>query len=64
VYSSAEYVRLVQTHSDHVVLPAEQRGLLAQSMADAIDRAGGVVVANYVTIAVVALARAESAVAG
>lgn len=58
VYSGAEYVRLVQTYSDHVVLPADQQRLLAEAMTDAIDRIGGVVTANYTTIAVIALARA------
>jgi hypothetical protein len=47
-------VQLVQTYSDHVILPAEQRAALADAVAAALDAAGGQVPARYVTLAVVA----------
>ena len=57
VYTAAEYARLVQTYSDHVVLPVEQREALSRALVTALDEAGGVVTARYVTLAIVALAR-------
>ena len=40
-YSSGEYATLLETHSDHIVLPAERRAALIGALAAAIDRAGG-----------------------
>jgi SAM-dependent methyltransferase len=40
-YTSAEYVDLVQTHQDHILLPAEERRSLLAAIAAAIEGAGG-----------------------
>lgn len=53
-YTSVEYVRMVQTYSDHLVLPADERATLADAVRHALDDAGGVVSARYVTLAIVA----------
>jgi SAM-dependent methyltransferase len=53
-YSAQEYVRMVSTYSDHLILPAAQRAALADAVTAALDAAGGTVVANYVTLAIVA----------
>jgi trans-aconitate methyltransferase len=48
-YSSAEYVQLIQTHQDHILLdPASKRSLLA-AISRAIDAAGGSIRVEYVT---------------
>jgi SAM-dependent methyltransferase len=53
-YSAAEYVGMVQTYSDHLILPVEQRTRLADAVAEAIGAHGGSVPAEYVTLAIVA----------
>jgi len=55
-YTADEYVHLVQTYSDHVVLPAAKRAALVSAVGATIDAAGGHLVARYVTLAVVATA--------
>lgn len=40
-YGGKEYAELIQTHSDHRLLPAEVRTRLATAVADAIEAAGG-----------------------
>ncbi|HLY34393.1 MAG TPA: methyltransferase domain-containing protein [Jatrophihabitantaceae bacterium] len=55
-YTALEYVQLVQTYSDHVILPAEQRAALADAVVAAIEDAGGSVATRYVTVAVLAKA--------
>jgi len=40
-YDAGSYGCLVQTHSDHLLLPAPQRECLVQAVRDAITRAGG-----------------------
>ena len=48
-YSTAHYVELLQTHSDHIVLEPGQRRRLLDGVAAVIDGAGGVLELNYVT---------------
>lgn len=55
-YTSVEYVQMVQTYSDHLILPAEQRARLADAVTAALDEAGGTVTAQYATLAIVAIA--------
>lgn len=56
-YSTEEYVALLQTHSDHVVLEPSRRRELLQAVRRAIDSAGGRLELEYVTR--LALARRE-----
>lgn len=46
-YSRAEWVELLGTHSDHRILPDEQRARLHGAIGDAIDRHGGRVDVDY-----------------
>jgi SAM-dependent methyltransferase len=48
-YSTAEYVELLQTHSDHIVLEAGQRQALLEGIAAVIGDAGGVLELTYAT---------------
>ncbi|HWM85933.1 MAG TPA: class I SAM-dependent methyltransferase, partial [Kofleriaceae bacterium] len=56
VYTTAEYVRLLDTYSDHVTLAPARRERLYAAVAAVIDRRGGSVTIPYV--AVMHLARA------
>ena len=47
-YSTAEYLRLATTHSDHRMLGEEQRDRLLQAIGAAVDAAGGTVTIEYV----------------
>jgi SAM-dependent methyltransferase len=58
-YDSVSYTELLQTHSDHVMLPAEQLSGLLEAVADAIDRAGGEFVYPYRTILLTAQKASE-----
>ncbi len=58
-YSAAEYVALLQTHSDHIVLGDEDREPLLAAVEAAIERHGGTVAFAYRTS--LYLARAEEA---
>jgi hypothetical protein len=50
-YDAAAYTELLQTHSDHRLLPPEQLNALLQAVAAAIDEvAGGEFVYPYRTI--------------
>jgi SAM-dependent methyltransferase len=49
VYTTAEYVQLLQTHSDHIVLPNREREALLEAVAGVIDRSGGSLTLEYVT---------------
>lgn len=49
VYSSMEYVRLLQTHSDHILLEPAQAAALYTGVAEAIDRGGGALELTYLT---------------
>jgi SAM-dependent methyltransferase len=48
-YTSAEYIALIRTHSDHIVLPDAQREALLGSVRAAIDDAGGTFELTYRT---------------
>jgi hypothetical protein len=41
LYTSAEYVDLLRTHSDHILLPPERRDALLDAIAAVIDSHGG-----------------------
>jgi SAM-dependent methyltransferase len=56
-YTSEQYVELLQTHSDHIVLADAQRRALVDAVAGVIDRHGGTLTLEYVTA--LWLARAE-----
>lgn len=53
-YTTEQWVQLVQTHSDHLVLDAKRRVALIQDVADVIDAHGGTVTAEYSTYALFA----------
>ena len=53
-YSTARYLQLLDTYSDHAVLAAAQRAPLYQAIADAIDRRGGAIDIPYVSMAFLA----------
>ncbi len=48
-YTSGQYVELLQTHSDHIVLADAQRQALLDAVASVIDRNGGTLTVEYVT---------------
>lgn len=48
-YTTSEYVSLLQTHSDHILLPADQRERLLGAVAQVLDAAGGGLTLTYVT---------------
>ncbi len=48
-YSSAEYVRLLQTHSDHIMLERRRREALLAEIGAVIEAHGGVLELTYVT---------------
>jgi hypothetical protein len=49
-YSASEYVALLWTHSDHILLPDDDRDKLLEAVASVIDGAGGGKLAlDYVT---------------
>lgn len=48
-YSSDEYVRLLHTHSDHILLEPAQQRVLYPAIVDAINRHGGRLALTYVT---------------
>ena len=48
-YITREWLALLQTHSDHRMLPAEQRARLLGEVGEIIDAAGGSMVMDYVT---------------
>ncbi len=48
-YSTAQYVELLRTHSNHIVLESGQQRTLLERVAAVIDRAGGVLEMTYVT---------------
>jgi SAM-dependent methyltransferase len=53
-YTRDEWLALIQTQSDHVLLVPDRRAALVAAVAAAIDRGGGVVDARYVTHTVLA----------
>ena len=48
-YTAAEYVALLSTHSDHIVLPDGRRAELMGAVTDVIDAHGGTLRMNYAT---------------
>ncbi len=48
-YSTEQYLELLQTHSDHIVLEPERRRALMAAVAAVIDGAGGQLQLDYVT---------------
>jgi hypothetical protein len=56
-YTSREYVRLLDTYSDHRTLPDPQRLGLYAAIGSAIDRHGGTITIPYVSMAFVASVR-------
>jgi trans-aconitate methyltransferase len=48
-YSTAEYLELLQTHQDHILLEPVARERLLASVAAAIDASGGEIVLSFVT---------------
>ena len=56
-YSTARYLQLLDTYSDHAVLTPAQRAPLYQAIAEAIDRRGGAIDIPYVSMAFLARRR-------
>jgi hypothetical protein len=48
-YSTAEWLELASTHSDHHTLPGEARTALLEALGSALDAAGGRVPVRYET---------------
>ncbi len=48
-YTSTEYVQLIQTHQDHILLDAGRRERLLAAIRDAIDAAGATLTMPFVT---------------
>lgn len=48
-YPREDYLSLLRTHSDHLVLAPERRQALLRAVGDTIDGAGGVIEIDYVT---------------
>lgn len=48
-YTTARYIELLQTHSDHIVLTDAKRRALLDAVASVIDRHGGTLMVEYVT---------------
>jgi hypothetical protein len=48
-YSTAEYLELLQTHQDHILLESAARERLLAAVAAAIDAAGGEIMLSFVT---------------
>lgn len=58
-YSTREYLELLQTHGDHILLEPDRRAALLAAVGSAIDEYGGTFALRYVTI--LCLARASTA---
>jgi ubiquinone/menaquinone biosynthesis C-methylase UbiE len=56
-YSGTDYLKLLNTFSDHRALPEPNRTAFFQAMADTIDRIGGVVRRRYETVLISARKR-------
>lgn len=48
-YTAEEYTALLRTHSDHILLPEDQRDALMRAVAGVIDDAGGRLALSYLT---------------
>jgi SAM-dependent methyltransferase len=60
-YTTEEYVELLQTHSDHRLLPGDQRRRLLDDVAAVVDRAGGRLTYAYRTLLVMSARRPSGA---
>lgn len=56
-YSTEEYLSLLQTHSDHILLAEDRRRALLRGVGAIIDLAGGAIEIDYVTHLTLARAR-------
>ncbi|HUO70085.1 MAG TPA: class I SAM-dependent methyltransferase [Solirubrobacteraceae bacterium] len=56
-YTSAEYVLLLQTHQDHILLEEPDKGRLLAAVADTIDAVGGIITMPYTTLVCLATRR-------
>ena len=63
-YTTDEYVQLLQTHSDHIVLPDRERHALLEGVAGVIDRSGGSLTLEYVTALWLARTARDTGAAG
>jgi SAM-dependent methyltransferase len=50
VYSATDYLKLIMTYSDHIVLPVEQRKILLKELEAVIHRHGGVITRPWDTV--------------
>jgi SAM-dependent methyltransferase len=53
-YPAAQWLSLVQTHSDHLAIDPERRATLVAALREAIDSIGGVINSHYTTYAMFA----------
>lgn len=61
-FSAEEYVQLLDTYSDHLAMPADQRARLYDSLRELVDDSfGGVVIREYLTVLYLAQARRPAA---
>jgi hypothetical protein len=51
-YAAREYTDMLRTHSDHHLLPDEQREALMSAVGQVIDDAGGTITMRYETVLV------------
>jgi trans-aconitate methyltransferase len=56
-YTTAEWISLLRTHSDHRLLPDETRAPLLEAIRQALDERGGTMLVSYETEVVTARAR-------
>jgi SAM-dependent methyltransferase len=56
-YSTADYLALLQTHSDHVILPPAAQAAVLEAVGAAIEGAGGAIRISYLTRLYLATAR-------
>jgi SAM-dependent methyltransferase len=56
-YTARDYLSLIDTYSDHAVLPDDARGSLYDEIAAAIGRHGGRIDVPYITLAFLAIVR-------
>ena len=54
-YTSAEWLDQLPTHSDHRVMPADQRAALLDAIGAAIDANGGYITVTYTTLCITAV---------
>lgn len=52
-FSSEDYIRLIDTYSDHHVIPVEDKQIFYAKIKDLINSHGGIIHINYVNILVI-----------